>query len=862
MPNSEDEEPPAEVDPAYLAFFSESVDDFRAHLSGRDGDEPPPASYFAPRSHWTSAEKDAFFRGLAVHSRLRPDLIAEEVKTKTVPDVCVYLAILEEAERELTQGTTYIDEPNCSFGAKYPRRELPSALEVSEEWVALEERMAVAMIALQPTLDRQAVIRARKEEVQARRVAIRVVKGSARATSKQRKRDEEKLRREEFDKWVAEKTQDWESEDLLLSLGRIRLTTLDRMLRDDEEGHGEADEVGGYNSEEESAPLQETEGMEPANEHHSGVAQTLGIDDQFIDPVLLAISQPSFSSAAVGEPGPSRSAAGSSSVLEPSSPISQPAVHSTPPVLFHSLPASPQLSFHTTAATVAVPSVRSNEGSIGDLSQMSPGARRRYQKRLYMRKKRAQATGGVLVEAVERLKPGRKSRKAASVDDSRAQATTDAPSSPSTPGDALLPAGPSAPQAGHQTAENARKSTDDKPRMKLPSKGIDIQRLRREGFDLFHLQAMSKLMQTYNSLHDVPESVGSAISGATLSTLHALVVTFVAEVMSRAIVWREQERVAKLQTKAWRLRENQVISAANVKQALMLYGAESLDKRAHFARLLSKLGLDEGEGEVDVIDEERHDIPVAPPAASGHHTGDTEEGLEEGPEEDADEADRPPLEPLSLLRTIFPPFSNPLSGASKDASMAVDASVYMPCPPSTRIPGDARPPPDEDVLPETFDEKLLLDELLEERQLEKYDRHRDIDGERALWTRVNAKNPHPNLAADTVDSELEDLAADDEKRKEFVIRERPPRKRKRQAVDTVTEQDVEPDASRGKDAEGGNAGERNGADTPMDVDEPEAIAPKRRRMARGGKLSQKQLLYMEPGANSRIKSSVYVLDSD
>ena len=111
-----------------------------------------------------------------------------------------------------------------------------------------------------------------------------------------------------------------------------------------------------------------------------------------------------------------------------------------------------------------------------------------------MRKKRAQTTGAVVVDTVERLKPGRKPKKAVSVDDLRAQAATDAPSSPTIPRDMLRPPGPSPSQDGH-VVENARKSTDDKRRMKLASKGVDVQRLRREGFGLFHLRAISKLMQ-------------------------------------------------------------------------------------------------------------------------------------------------------------------------------------------------------------------------------------------------------------------------------------------------------------------------------------------------------------------------------
>ena len=46
-------------------------------------------------------------------------------------------------------------------------------------------------------------------------------------------------------------------------------------------------------------------------------------------------------------------------------------------------------------------------------------------------------------------------------------------------------------------------------------------------------------------MHDVPVEVGSQISVDTIKLLHAIVVQFVAEVMERAIVQREQERIAK-----------------------------------------------------------------------------------------------------------------------------------------------------------------------------------------------------------------------------------------------------------------------------------------------------------------------------
>ena len=56
-----------------------------------------------------------------------------------------------------------------------------------------------------------------------------------------------------------------------------------------------------------------------------------------------------------------------------------------------------------------------------------------------------------------------------------------------------------------------------------------------------------------------------------------------------------------------------MISAANVKQALALYGAESLNKRDHFARLLSEFDFD-SDGDEDMEEQERDDADESRPA--------------------------------------------------------------------------------------------------------------------------------------------------------------------------------------------------------------------------------------------------------
>ena len=117
---------------SYVTQFRIHQKFVQEHLKGTLNDEQPllPA-FFPPSSYWTSHEKDSFFHGLAVHSRLRPDLIAESIKTKTTFDVCLYLDILQTASSHL---------PLESF-----RNSLEPAMEVSSKWIQNEEQIATVL---------------------------------------------------------------------------------------------------------------------------------------------------------------------------------------------------------------------------------------------------------------------------------------------------------------------------------------------------------------------------------------------------------------------------------------------------------------------------------------------------------------------------------------------------------------------------------------------------------------------------------------------------------------------------------------------------------------------------------------------
>ena len=62
----------------------------------------------------------------------------------------------------------------------------------------------------------------------------------------------------------------------------------------------------------------------------------------------------------------------------------------------------------------------------------------------------------------------------------------------------------------------------------------------------------------YNNLHDVPGSVVTEISIQTIQRLRDELVGFIVELVQRAVVSREQELLAKMHTKVWRVAENQV----------------------------------------------------------------------------------------------------------------------------------------------------------------------------------------------------------------------------------------------------------------------------------------------------------------
>ncbi|KAH9949838.1 hypothetical protein B0H21DRAFT_69621 [Amylocystis lapponica] len=778
-PDAQDDE---EADPIYLAHLTEHLNQVHSHLIGSDGNGPPPASFFAPSAYWMTTEKEAFFHALAVHSRLRPDLIAAEVKTKNIVDVCNYLDLLEDG--------------SARFPYVVARKDIPPALEVSDRWLALEEQKASAVIRTESGLETQALKDSRDALVQARKNAIRARRGQARTASNERDREGEKVRRSEYEKWLAEKKEEWRAGELLRSLDVAALKAIDRVLREDETARGP--DALSIVVQEDSADAPAEPGQEtvvpPARESQ---ASTPVIDDALIDPVLLAESRATSTFDDVSArsiPEVPESSQVSSLAPAPSYALAKPHFQpTTPPFQSTSLlPEPPRVNLPTADKITADPD-----------AVLSPASRRRVRKRLWMRRKRSQATGGVVDESVGKLRPGRKAKRRrgvrkTSVDPEGSQSDVDqGGSSQATASRENASASSQDVNAGWEregAADGGDPSAHDegetrhphpsgstrpyKVRAQLGELGYDAQKLHEEGLGLLHLGGLGKVMRLYNRLHDVSPNVGSEISAETIRLLYAHVVNFTTKVVHRVVVSREQERAAKMHTKVWRVAGKQVITTANVEHALSLLGSDNLSKKTHFGGLLHRLDLEEDEDEIAAADKQQHrgrsrkrksakGKEVARPQKQrtrrpekAHTDDDMNSESDDSKSEDSDNSEPSGQEKddddtstgvadagedtarmSSLHRNIFAPSVRLPSYASALSSNPgyMDASCYMPKPAPTPHTLSPEVIAEDELVPDELDMDALLAELLEEEELDKCDRILEEIYEKGLFVKFTAR---------------------------------------------------------------------------------------------------------------------------
>lgn len=479
-------------------------------------------------SSWTPAEHNAFFRALSVHSRWRPDLIAACVPTRTEWEVWMYLEALEEGAATLaTQRDGEDVDMEGGFGDDVNMRVERSssdsrshsgsdtdedlnlglcepALEVSQAWIDVEERMASWIVHEEYLASVEGVV-ADTEDVDdkpPKRKRGRPRGGRAHSQVRGQTVSNEGYnspppRRSSSPKPTS--TSERKCEGLMGRLELPHLMVLDNILREDEEAKKEKSK-GREDSVTATTPIEEgntevprVRGAEVSSSHRMTVPSNVpeSPSDVVIDPVLLALSGGADPAGCQSGRVPIESTLASCAPVPTQGPSSLPNASSQPTSLeVSSQPGMGNMStFPLGGATLTNPDPTANVES--ELSLFSPRSRRRIQKRLYMRRKRAllRENGAAPEDGVytgtERLKPGKKAKSERS---ETSLISTPVPCSEAPSDDEM------------KLPENVPKKS--KPGLTLPYKlkaqyaelDIDAAYLRGQGMDLLNLGALGKLM--------------------------------------------------------------------------------------------------------------------------------------------------------------------------------------------------------------------------------------------------------------------------------------------------------------------------------------------------------------------------------
>ena len=392
--------------------LAEHISATRHHLTGApEHPEPPYApSFYPPTGYWTPTEKALFFRALSVHSRLRPDLIAASIGTKSTVDVAIYISLLRQGATQVSN-----DKPTSSHGAMIAigRDQHPAAHQVSAELVTLEDQQAARICVAEPVHAKEVESEARAETLRSVKNGMRARRGEGRK-GHERDREGQLARKEKFEQLRTERETEWAREDALARLDAVALQVLDRMLRVDEERRVKA---GSDDKEEEEG--------KPSKRPH-----------------LVASS---------------------------SSPAGELHARKPPPT---SRPVTPN------------PNDNEDEDDAGAVpSDLSPASRRLISKRLYMRRKRAEASGGTAQLDPARLKPGRKVSAMSKYRPPKPHWDSDCAGDDEDPNPNP---NPKQLERGHTRPYKIQR---DFERLKI---GTDY--LRENGLGLFHLSALGRLM--------------------------------------------------------------------------------------------------------------------------------------------------------------------------------------------------------------------------------------------------------------------------------------------------------------------------------------------------------------------------------
>ncbi|KAG6900763.1 hypothetical protein C0993_002187 [Termitomyces sp. T159_Od127] len=650
--------------PYYVSQFRTHLAEVRAHLVGVVGDDPPP-SFIPPTGYWTPSEKNAFFHSLSVYSRFRPDLVAASIGSKSVLDVCAYIDILDEA---IARDAHFL----------LPRSDLPSAVEVSNDWIAREENMAEGIISLETSLERAKLLLRREEEISIKK-GLQVDAPPI----------EEGLIVETLETWECDRRRCWGQEDALSKLECHHLKVMERILNDAESGDAN---VGDPRPEDQEAePVDET----PPSDRDS---QSLVVSD----------GMPGFASQRYLETSPH--------VEIPRDTLSALSFTSSPQA------SSPDSLVVRPLGSPRLPSPDSDRETGDDLSALSPVSRRRLQKRLHMRRKRAIQRGEDVYIANRKLRPGRKVKASRSRGEQPIELIVDKRGE-----DALMEVDQGDGRAIKSTKSTTREEIDEeneednsewlpghhrknrgltkpyKIKRDFESQGIDYNTLIDGNLGFFHLSTLGRLMTIYKSGFDVEESdTASSISADTIRLFSAILVEFVTEVVHRSVSLREQENSIKANIKVYH-RTSDDITLDNVMHVLEMMGMMGLSKEQYFAQLLED------------------DIPALPETAQtedevAHEDGNDSPLLEES-------TVLPLPLPLPLQREIHPPLVTlPMSLMSR-----------------AQVRSRSVAPAEGDLMPIETDEEKLFEELDDEMNIDNADKVLADEYEINLWKSLDGR---------------------------------------------------------------------------------------------------------------------------
>ena len=363
------------------------------------------------------------------------------------------------------------------------------------------------------------------------------------------------------------------------------------------------------------------------------------------------------------------------------------------------------------------------------LANLSPVSRRRAYKRLYMRRKRAEARGDVAQLDPARLKPGRKATTAQSQRRPSADDSTDDDDD----------------EAQTDDAEQKRRlhgpTRPYRVQRKLDELGIDAEYMRANGLGLFRLGALWRLMRCVSCTRkstlslqphrlyprfdpSKPQGVTEFISAGTIQALHTLVVRFTRDIVRRALTLRELDFARRGQVKMWRLGKREV-RPPHVRRALQTRGA-CLGKQVHFDALLAR--FDESEGEDSESEEE---VPLA--VLMQRRSDEDEDRDWTDDEEDAD-VDKH-LRPHSRHREPYVPFVHAPDLVAPSHPFGIYAPGTIPEPLGTPIisQGVRRPYDEEDLMTDQTDEEALNVELAGETLLDAVDARAAVAYEAGVW---------------------------------------------------------------------------------------------------------------------------------